>query len=74
MSIVSSYVNNISATKGSHLAHYNRNHIMTSHEIQMAVRLYVPGGLQNQATEEHNTFNSICEGTVLSIEGHAHFQ
>ena len=33
-------------------------------------RLY----LQNQATEEHQTWNSESEGTVILIEGPTHFQ
>ncbi|OWK61607.1 Histone H2B 1/2/3/4/6 [Lonchura striata] len=54
MGIMNSFVNDIFeriAGEASRLAHYNKRSTITSREIQMAVRLLLPGELAKHATD-----------------------
>ena len=55
MSIMNSFVNDIFeriAAEASRLAHYNKRSTITSREIQTAVRLLLPGGLDKHAVSD----------------------
>ncbi|XP_065084735.1 histone H2B-like [Ochlerotatus camptorhynchus] len=55
MSIMNSFVNDIFeriAAESSRLAQYNKRSTITSHEIQTAVRLLLPGELAKHAVSE----------------------
>uniref|UniRef100_A0A8D2Q759 Core Histone H2A/H2B/H3 domain-containing protein n=2 Tax=Varanus komodoensis TaxID=61221 RepID=A0A8D2Q759_VARKO len=55
MSIMNSFVNDIFeriAAEASRLAYYNKRSTITSHEIQTAVRLLLPGELAKHAFSE----------------------
>ena len=55
MSIMNSFVNDIFeriANEASRLAHYNKRSTITSREIQIAVRLLLPGELAKHAVSE----------------------
>ena len=54
-SIMNSFVNDIFeriSAESSRLAHYNRRSMITSREIQTAVRLLLPGELAKHAVSE----------------------
>ena len=55
MGIMNSFVNDIFeriAGEATHLAHYNKRSTITSREIQIAVRLLLPGELAKHAVSE----------------------
>ena len=55
MGIMNSFVNDIferMASEASHLAHYNKRSTITSREIQIAVRLLLPGELAKHTMSE----------------------